>query len=53
MNMYLPNVEGTSENLRCILRFHKMGSTFYTETLFVCKLLCKPKYRVATEDKNS
>ena len=29
---------------------HKIRSTFYTENT-LCKLLCKPKDRVATEDK--
>ena len=45
MSMNLPYVESTSEKLRCILRSHKMRSTFYTEKTFR-KLLCKPKYRV-------
>ena len=31
MSINLPYVEGTSEKLRCILRSHKIGSTFYTE----------------------
>ena len=48
----LPYVEGTSEKLRRILRSHKIRSTFYTE-MTLRKLLCKPKDRVATEDKNS
>ena len=39
------------ENLRHILRSHKIRSTFYTENT-LRKLLCKPRYRVATEDKN-
>ena len=46
----LPYVEGTSEKLRRILRSHKIRSTFYTE-MTLRKLLCKPKDRVATEDK--
>ena len=45
-------VEGTSEKLRRILRSHKIRSTFYTE-MTLRKLLCKPKGRVATEDKNN
>ena len=45
-------VEGTSEKLRRILRSHKIRSTFYTEKT-LRKLLCKPKDRVATEDKNN
>ena len=48
----LPYVEGTSEKLRRILRSHKIRSTFYTE-MTLRKLLCKPKDRVATEDKNN
>ena len=50
ISINLPYVEGTSEKLRRILRSHKIRSTFYTE---MCKLLCKPKDRVATEDKNN
>ena len=49
MSINLPYVEGTSEKLTRILRSHK---TFYTENT-LHKLLCKPKYRVATEDKNN
>ena len=45
-------VEDTSEKLWCILRSHKIRSTFYTENT-LHKLLCKPKDRVATEDKNN
>ena len=45
-------MEGTSEKLRRILRSHKIRSIFYTENT-LCKLLCKPKDRVATEDKNN
>ena len=48
----LPYVEGTSEKLRRILRSHKIRSTFYTE-MTLRKLLCKPKDRVAIEDKNN
>ena len=48
----LPYIEGTSEKLRCILRSHKIRSTFYSENT-LRKLLCKPKDRVVTEDKNN
>ena len=50
MSTNLPYVEDTSEKLRCILRSHKIRSTFYTEST-LRKLLCKPKDRVATEDR--
>ena len=50
MSTNLPYVEGASEKLRCILRSHKIRSTFYTEST-LRKLLCKPKDRVATEDR--
>ena len=50
ISINLAYVEGTSEKLRRILKSHKIRSTFYTEmTLF--KFLCKPKDRVAAEDK--
>ena len=52
MSINLAYIEGTSEKLQCILRSHKIRSTFYTE-MTLCKLLCKPKDRVATEDKNN
>ena len=45
-------VEGTRKKLRRILRSHKIKSTFYTEST-LRKLLCMPKDRVATEDKNN
>ena len=35
-----------------MLRSHKIRSTFYTENT-LRKLLCKPKDRVATKDKNN
>ena len=38
--------------MRRILRSHKTGSTFYPEST-LRKLLCKPKDRVVTEDKNN
>ena len=52
MSINLPSVEGTSEKLRRILRSYKIRSTFYTEST-LRKLICKPKCRVATEDKNN
>ena len=45
-------VQGTSKKLWCILKSHKIRYTFYTEST-LCKLLCKPKDSVATEDKNN
>ena len=47
----LPYVDGTNEKLRRILRSHKIRFTFYTQKT-LCKLLCKPRDRVFTEDKN-
>ena len=52
MQINLQYVESTSEKLRRILRFHETRSTFYTENT-LGKPLCKPKYRVATEDKDN
>ena len=52
MSINLRYVEGTTKNLRCILKCHKVRSTFYTEST-LRKLICKPKCRVATEDKNN
>ena len=52
ININLPYVKGTSEKLRRILRSHKIRSTFYTE-MTLHKLFCKPKDRVAIEDKNN
>ena len=52
ISINLPYIEGTSEKLQRILRSHKIRSTFYTE-MTLRKLLCKPKDRVATEDKNN
>ena len=52
MSINLPNVEGTSEKLRRKLKSYKIRSTFYTEST-LCKLLCKPKDRVAAEDKHN
>ena len=52
LSINLPYIEGTSEKLWCILRLHKIRSTFYTE-MTLRKLLCKPKDRVATEDKKN
>lgn len=44
-------MKGTSEKLKQMLRSHKIRPTCYTGNNFH-KLLCKPKGRVATEDKN-
>ena len=52
MSLNLPYVKGISEKLQCILRSHTLKSTFYTKNT-LCKLLCKSKDRVATEDKNN
>ena len=52
MSKNLLYTEGNSEKLRRILRSHKIRSPIYTEKT-LRKLLCKPKYRVATEDKNN
>ena len=52
MSLNLPYIEGTSEKLRRILRSHKIRSTFFTENT-LGKLLCKPKDRVATDNKNN
>ena len=48
----VPHVEGASEKLRCILRSHKIRSTFYTEST-LCNLVCKLKDGVATENKKN
>ena len=50
ININLPYVEGTSEKLWHILIPYKIRFTFHTEST-LRKLLCKRKYRVATEDK--
>ena len=42
ISINLRYVEGNSEKLHCILRSHKIRSTFYTE-ITLRKLLCKPK----------
>ena len=52
ISINLRYLECTSEKLQRILRSHKIRWTFYTE-MTLCKLLCKPKDRVATEDKNN
>ena len=52
MSINLPYIEGTSEKLQRILKSHKIRLTFYTEKTSR-KLLCEPKDRVATEDKNN
>ena len=45
-------VEGASDKLLRILTSHKIRWTFYTENTLQ-KLFCKPKDRLATEDKNN
>ena len=52
MSTNLPYFKGTGKKLRCILRYHKLRSTFYTENN-LHKKLCKPKNWVATEDNNN
>ena len=52
MTISLPCVKGTSEKLQRILRTHKIRATSCIENIFQ-KLLCKPKDRVATDDKNN
>ena len=52
MSINLPYVEGISEKLQRILKFHKIRPTFYTEGT-LRKLLSKPKDQVATEYKNN
>ena len=41
INLNLPYIEGTSEKLQCILRSHKIRSTFHTENILRKLLLCK------------
>ena len=52
MSINLPYVEGISGKLWRIIRSHKIRSIFYNE-MTLRKLLCKPKDRVGTEDKNN
>ena len=52
MSINLRYAEGTSEKLRRILISHKVRSTLHIEST-LRKLLCKPKDRVATRDKNN
>ena len=52
MIINLPYFKGTSEKLRHILKSHKIRFIFYTESA-LRKILCKPKNRVAAEDKDS
>ena len=47
----LLNVAGSTEKLRAIPRSYKIRSAFSVNTLR--KLLCEPKYRVATKGKNN
>ena len=51
MNIIYPYVEGTSEKQQRKLRSQKIRSTYYTENT-LHKLLCNPKDRVSTKDKN-
>ena len=51
MSINLPYVESISEKLHCILRSHKIRTTFYNENTLL-KLLSKPKDQKATEDEN-
>ena len=51
INAYITCSEGFSEKQWRILRSYKIRSTFYTEST-LCKLFCKLKDWVATEDKN-
>ena len=52
MSINLPYVEVNTEKLQPILRSHKIRSNFYTEST-LCKLLCKPKYWEAAENKSN
>ena len=52
MSINLPYVEGTCEKLRRILGCHNIRSHFYAEKT-LRKNLCKPRDRVATEDKRN
>ena len=52
MSINLAYIKGTSQKVRRIFRSHKIRSTLYTENT-LRKFLCKPKDRVATEDKNN
>ena len=52
VSINLPFIEGTSKKLRRILKSHKIRLIFYPENT-LRKLLCKPKDRVAIEDKNN
>ena len=52
ISLNLSCIEGISVKLRRILRSHKIRSIFCTE-MTLRKLLCKPKDRVATEDKSN
>ena len=51
MSINLLYSKGTSEKLWCILKSHKIRSTYYTKNT-LHKLLCKPKEKIATEHKN-
>ena len=45
-------IVGMNKKLQRILRTQKIRSAFYIENT-LCKLHCKPKYRMVKEDKNS
>ena len=51
MKINFPYIELTSEKLRCMLRSHKIRSTFYTENI-LRKLLFKTKDLLTTGGKN-
>ena len=50
MSINLTCVQGASAKLQLILRFHKIRSTFYTEST-LRKVLCKSVDQVATKVK--
>ena len=52
ISINLLSVEGNCEKLWCVLRSHKFRSTFYNKNT-LRELLCKPKDRVAKEDKKN
>ena len=53
MSINLPSLEGTSENVRRILRSQRIRSTFCNKTLFLKKefIFFRPKDQKASEDK--
>ena len=52
MSINLPYIEGTTEKLWHKFRYLKTRAAFYNENI-LCNIFCKPKDRVATEDKNN